>query len=103
MRGARAAASANRSADNLTNYDYNAANELTSLHDKVSDATKPLWRRSDGRTYYAYDANGAPACERLPVTGQVRSGGKAPLVTVGLERAAPAFAFCGQLVYSLFE
>jgi hypothetical protein len=59
-------------AHNLTYYDYNAANELTQLHDKVTDARKPrpgrsdhaqeLWRRSDGWTYSANDANGSLLC-----------------------------------------
>ncbi len=41
-------------ADDLTYYDYNAANELTSLHD------------AGGWTYYGYDANGNTVMEQTP-------------------------------------
>jgi len=41
-------------AENLTYYAYNAANELTQLHDK------------DGWTYFAYDANGNTVTEQTP-------------------------------------
>jgi YD repeat-containing protein len=41
-------------AENLTYYDYDAANELTRLHDK------------DGWTYFAYDANGNTVMEQTP-------------------------------------
>jgi len=41
-------------ADNLTYYTYDAANELTDLHDK------------DGWTYFAYDANGNTIKEQTP-------------------------------------
>ena len=40
--------------DNLTYYTYNAANELTQLHDK------------DGWMYFAYDANGNTVMEQTP-------------------------------------
>jgi len=39
---------------------------LTALRDKVSDAPKPLWRPSDGWTYFAYDANGNTVTEQTP-------------------------------------
>jgi len=41
-------------ADDLTYYVYNAANELTDLHD------------ADGWTYFAYDANGNTTMEQTP-------------------------------------
>jgi YD repeat-containing protein len=41
-------------AENLTYYDYNAANELTQLHDK------------DGWSYFAYDQNGNTVQEQKP-------------------------------------
>ena len=41
-------------AENLTYYDYDAANELMSLHDK------------DGWTYFAYDENGNTVMEQTP-------------------------------------
>jgi len=41
-------------AENLTYYSYNAANELTDLHDK------------DGWTYFGYDANGNTIQEQTP-------------------------------------
>jgi YD repeat-containing protein len=41
-------------AENLTYYLYNAANELTQLHDK------------DGWTYFGYDANGNTVMEQTP-------------------------------------
>ena len=41
-------------ADNLTYYTYNAANELTQLHD------------NSGRTYFAYDQNGNTIAEQKP-------------------------------------